>query len=159
MVIVHFGLSFSMMKTSVVVEVEKHLHVFDPSLSPPTVMSGNSADSYSEGDSDGERRKEKGEVAPPSLLMVRKGRTNSRTPRARKLKVTPSSASPLSPSLPGHRRGSGGPKSGVCVCVHSKDMSTQIHPCVLTHTLPAQANAASSSARGQTRSAPPWRST
>ncbi|XP_064783519.1 uncharacterized protein LOC135507788 [Oncorhynchus masou masou] len=76
------------------------------------VMSGNSADSYSEGDSDGEGRKEKGEVAPPSLLMVRKGRTNSRTPRARKLKVTPSSTSPLSPSLPGRRRGSGGPKSG-----------------------------------------------
>ncbi|XP_041760345.2 uncharacterized protein si:dkey-117m1.4 isoform X1 [Coregonus clupeaformis] len=76
------------------------------------VMSGNSADSYSEGDSDGEGGKEKGEVAPPSLLMVRKGRTNGRTPRARKLKVTPSSASPLSPSLPGRRRGSGGPKSG-----------------------------------------------
>ncbi|XP_055765028.1 uncharacterized protein LOC129840977 isoform X2 [Salvelinus fontinalis] len=75
------------------------------------VMSGNSADSYSEGDSDGEGRKEKGEVAPPSLLMVRKGRTNSRTPRARKLKVTPSSTSPLSPSLPGRRRGSG--KRGV----------------------------------------------
>ncbi|XP_029529397.1 uncharacterized protein LOC115137295 isoform X2 [Oncorhynchus nerka] len=76
------------------------------------VMSGNSADSYSDGDSDGEGGKEKGEVAPPSLLMVRKGRTNGRTPRARKLKVTPSSALPLSPSLPGRRRGSGGPKSG-----------------------------------------------
>ncbi|XP_055779898.1 uncharacterized protein LOC129855855 isoform X3 [Salvelinus fontinalis] len=75
------------------------------------VMSGNSADSYSDGDSDGEGGKEKGEVAPPSLLMVRKGRTNGRTPRARKLKVTPSSALPLSPSLPGRRRGSG--KRGV----------------------------------------------
>ncbi|XP_071263238.1 uncharacterized protein [Salvelinus alpinus] len=75
------------------------------------VMSGNSADSYSDGDSGGEGGKEKGEVAPPSLLMVRKGRTNGRTPRARKLKVTPSSALPLSPSLPGRRRGSG--KRGV----------------------------------------------
>lgn len=96
-------------------------------------MSGNSADSYSEGDSDGEGGKEKGEVAPPSLLMVRKGRTNSRTPRARKLKVTPSSASPLSPSLPGHRRGSGGPKSGVCVC------SFHTHtPKELRHSRPIQ---------------------
>ncbi|KAJ8001041.1 hypothetical protein DPEC_G00187050 [Dallia pectoralis] len=76
------------------------------------VMSGNSADSFSEGDSDGDGVKEKGEVAPSSLLMVKKGKANGRTQRARKLKATPPSASPLSPSHPTRRRGSGGPKSG-----------------------------------------------
>ncbi|XP_010901626.2 uncharacterized protein LOC105029795 isoform X2 [Esox lucius] len=75
------------------------------------VMSGNSADSFSEGDSDGDGAKEKGEVAPSGLLMVRKGRANGRTQRARKLKATPPPASPLSPSHPARRRGSG--KRGV----------------------------------------------
>ncbi|XP_067106552.1 uncharacterized protein si:dkey-117m1.4 isoform X2 [Osmerus mordax] len=84
------------------------------------VMSGNSADSYSEGESEGEPGKEKGEVTPatqtpaptPTLLYVRRGKANSRTPRPKKMKGTPPSASPLSPALVGRRRGSGQPRSG-----------------------------------------------
>lgn len=59
-------------------------------------MSGNSADSYSEGDSDGETVKEKPEppASPPALtpaptkLYVRKGKNNGQVGRTKKPKNT-----------------------------------------------------------------------
>ncbi|KAM8878636.1 uncharacterized protein AB9W97_014390 isoform 2-T2 [Spinachia spinachia] len=86
------------------------------------VMSGNSADSFSEGESDGERMKEKPEApapttapAPsptPTLLYVRKGKNNGRVGRPKKLKnAQPPPATPLPPPV-NRRRGSGQPKSG-----------------------------------------------
>ncbi|XP_028311581.1 serine/arginine repetitive matrix protein 1 [Gouania willdenowi] len=83
------------------------------------VMSGNSADSYSEGESDGEQMKEKPEVlapvsAPtptPTLLYVRKGKNKGRVGRPKKLKNLQLSPT-LLPSLPVNtKRGSG--KRGV----------------------------------------------
>nr|XP_040042578.1 uncharacterized protein si:dkey-117m1.4 isoform X2 [Gasterosteus aculeatus aculeatus] len=87
------------------------------------VMSGNSADSYSEGESDGERMQEKPEApasppapapAPnptPTLLYVRKGKNNGRVGRPKKLKnLQPPPAPPL-PTPVNRRRGSG--KRGV----------------------------------------------
>ncbi|XP_061883354.1 uncharacterized protein LOC133634246 [Entelurus aequoreus] len=86
------------------------------------VMSGNSADSYSEGESEGEQ-KEKPEppaLSPspkpaPTLLYVRKGKNNGRVGRPKKLKnsqAPPQSATPTPPPLPvNRRRGSG--KRGV----------------------------------------------
>lgn len=79
------------------------------------VMSGNSADSYSEGDSDGETVKEKPEppASPPALtpaptkLYVRKGKNNGQVGRTKKPKNT--QAAPASPSA--NRRGTG--KRGV----------------------------------------------
>lgn len=76
-------------------------------------MSGNSADSYSEGESDGEQVKEKPEGPPtaaapdaaPTLLYIRKGKNNGRVGRPKKLK-----SSQLPPALPPpvhRRRGSG----------------------------------------------------
>ena len=90
-----------------------------PSLGP--VMSGNSADSYSEGESDGEQVKEMPEVpvpapAPtptPTLLYVRKGKNNGRVGRPKKLK----NAQPTPPPPPAQpinrRRGSGQLTSGL----------------------------------------------
>ncbi|XP_026215777.1 serine/arginine repetitive matrix protein 1 isoform X2 [Anabas testudineus] len=87
------------------------------------VMSGNSADSYSEGESEGEQVKEKPEVptpAPtptptPTLLYVRKGKNNGRVGRPKKLKNTHPPAPPPPPPPPpppaNRRRGSG--KRGV----------------------------------------------
>lgn len=78
-----------------------------------SVMSGNSADSYSEGDSEGEQMKEKPEgpttaAAPepaPTLLYIRKGKSNGRVGRPKKLK---NSQLPALPTPPVHRRrGSG----------------------------------------------------
>ncbi|XP_061772487.1 serine/arginine repetitive matrix protein 1 [Nerophis ophidion] len=86
------------------------------------VMSGNSADSYSEGESEGEQ-KEKPEppaLSPspkpaPTLLYVRKGKNNGRVGRPKKLKnsqAPPHCATPTPPPLPvNRRRGSG--KRGV----------------------------------------------
>ncbi|KAM6941646.1 uncharacterized protein PEZ65_003653 [Lycodopsis pacificus] len=86
------------------------------------VMSGNSADSYSEGESDGEQVKEKPEApapAPPpppnptpTLLYVRKGKNNGRVGRPKKIKNAqqPPLATPTQPT--NRRRGSGQPKSG-----------------------------------------------
>ncbi|KAM6971969.1 LOW QUALITY PROTEIN: uncharacterized protein FYW47_004125 [Aplochiton taeniatus] len=97
------------------------------------VMSGNSADSCSEGESDGEpgpgagqgaqaqaqgpsqaktQGKEKAVNPTPTVLFIRKGKANSRMPRIKKLKNSPSSASPLSPSHAGRRRPSGQPRTG-----------------------------------------------
>ncbi|XP_040893274.1 serine/arginine repetitive matrix protein 1 isoform X2 [Toxotes jaculatrix] len=85
------------------------------------VMSGNSADSYSEGESEGEQVKEKPEVpapaaaAPnptPTLLYVRKGKNNGRVGRPKKLKNTHPPALPPPPPPANRRRGSGQPKSG-----------------------------------------------
>ncbi|CAG5939700.1 unnamed protein product [Menidia menidia] len=89
------------------------------------VMSGNSADSYSEGESEGEHVKEKPETAatdnvpipPPTLLYVRKGKNNGRVGRPKKLKnIQPPPLSPAPSLLPPpppakSRRGSG--KRGV----------------------------------------------
>ncbi|XP_058496133.1 uncharacterized protein si:dkey-117m1.4 isoform X2 [Solea solea] len=92
------------------------------------VMSGNSADSYSEGESDGEQVKEKTEsptpasapdpasspaVNPtPTLLYVRKGKSNGRVGRPKKLKNTQLTTPPLLlSSETNRRRGSG--KRGV----------------------------------------------
>ncbi|XP_077381013.1 uncharacterized protein LOC144020955 [Festucalex cinctus] len=86
------------------------------------VMSGNSADSFSEGESEGEQVKENPEsptLAPapkatPTLLYVRKGKNNGRVGRPKKLKTTQSLAPPPPPPplLPiNRRRGSG--KRGV----------------------------------------------
>ncbi|XP_034045092.1 uncharacterized protein LOC117527053 [Thalassophryne amazonica] len=87
------------------------------------VLSGNSADSYSEGESEGEQVKEK-PVAPapapnptPTLLYVRKGKNNGRVGRPKKLRNVQLSTDPCPPSQPlhlpppHHRRGSG--KRGV----------------------------------------------
>ncbi|KAM4750391.1 uncharacterized protein FYW61_002241 [Anableps anableps] len=87
------------------------------------VLSGNSADSYSEGDSDGEHVQEKPEVPtptpalspPPTLLYVRKGKNNGRVGRPKKVKnVQPPPPLPPPPPPPppaNRRRGSG--KRGV----------------------------------------------
>ncbi|XP_069022787.1 uncharacterized protein [Embiotoca jacksoni] len=86
------------------------------------VMSGNSADSYSEGESEGEHVKEKPEApapapAPalnptPTLLYVRKGKNNGRVGRPKKLKsIQAPPSTPPSPSA-NRRRGSGQPQSG-----------------------------------------------
>ncbi|XP_017264222.1 uncharacterized protein si:dkey-117m1.4 isoform X2 [Kryptolebias marmoratus] len=88
------------------------------------VMSGNSADSYSEGESDREPAKEKPEVLgptpalspPPTLLYVRKGKNNGRVGRPKKIKSIhppPSTPSPPPPPLmpANRRRGTG--KRGV----------------------------------------------
>lgn len=85
------------------------------------VMSGNSADSYSEGESEGEQLKEKLEVpspAPannptPTLLYVRKGKNNGRVGRPKKLKHTQPPPPPPPPPPANRRRGSGQPKSGL----------------------------------------------
>lgn len=76
-------------------------------------MSGNSADSYSEGESDGEQVKDKTEVptpapapAPtPTLLYVRKGKNHGRVGRPKKLKNSHLPPPPLPPV--NRRRGSG----------------------------------------------------
>lgn len=90
-----------------------------------SVMSGNSADSYSEGESEGENVKEKPEVhapAPalnptPTLLYVRKGKNNGRVGRPKKLKNNqPPPPLPLEPPPANRRRGTGQPKSGLLVC-------------------------------------------
>ncbi|XP_049576474.1 serine/arginine repetitive matrix protein 1 [Syngnathus scovelli] len=84
------------------------------------VMSGNSADSYSEAESEGEQVKEKPDSptiasAPkstPTLLYVRKGKNNGRVGRPKKLRNTQPDVPPLPPLLPiSRRRGSG--KRGV----------------------------------------------
>ncbi|XP_054461066.1 uncharacterized protein si:dkey-117m1.4 isoform X2 [Anoplopoma fimbria] len=87
------------------------------------VMSGNSADSYSEGESDGEQMKEKPETpvpaaapapAPsptPTLLYVRKGKNNGRVGRPKKLKSAQPPPQPPPPPSANRRRGSG--KRGV----------------------------------------------
>ncbi|KAM9313715.1 uncharacterized protein KZ484_023581 [Pholidichthys leucotaenia] len=83
------------------------------------VMSGNSADSYSEGESDGEHVKEKSEVpaptpAPtptPTLLYVRKGKNNGRVGRPKKLKNIQPPPPPPPPPPANRRRGTG--KRGV----------------------------------------------
>ncbi|KAG9342412.1 hypothetical protein AGOR_G00192100 [Albula goreensis] len=72
------------------------------------VMSGNSADSFSD-DSEGEQSKEK---AGASALMAKKGAANGKPPRQRKGNgVLPNSTSPF-PSPNGRRRGTGQPKPG-----------------------------------------------
>ncbi|XP_030276119.1 serine/arginine repetitive matrix protein 1 isoform X2 [Sparus aurata] len=84
------------------------------------VMSGNSADSYSEGESEGEPVKEKPEApapapAPtptPTLLYVRKGKNNGRVGRPKKLKNTQPPPPPPPPPPANRRRGSGQPTSG-----------------------------------------------
>ncbi|XP_051940270.1 serine/arginine repetitive matrix protein 1 [Hippocampus zosterae] len=84
------------------------------------VMSGNSADSYSEGESEGEQAKEKPEsptIAPspkptPTLLYVRKSKNNGRVGRPKKIKNAQPLAPPPPPLVPiSRRRGSG--KRGV----------------------------------------------
>ncbi|XP_008411603.1 serine/arginine repetitive matrix protein 1 isoform X1 [Poecilia reticulata] len=84
------------------------------------VLSGNSADSFSEGDSDGEHVKEKPVVTPPApalsppptLLYVRKGKNNGRVGRPKKIKnVHPALPPPTPPAPANRRRGSG--KRGV----------------------------------------------
>ncbi|XP_008315166.1 serine/arginine repetitive matrix protein 1-like isoform X2 [Cynoglossus semilaevis] len=89
------------------------------------VMSGNSADSYSEGESEGEPVKEKPEVpswipapapAPnstPTLLYVRRGKNNGRVGRPKKLKNihSPPPPPPPPPPVVNRKRGSG--KRGV----------------------------------------------
>lgn len=86
-------------------------------------MSGNSADSYSEGESEGEHVKEKTEGPitaaapdpPPTLLYVRKGKTNGRVGRPKKLKNSqPPLPSPPPPSVH-RRRGSGLQKSKLVI--------------------------------------------
>ncbi|XP_057699633.1 uncharacterized protein si:dkey-117m1.4 isoform X2 [Corythoichthys intestinalis] len=72
------------------------------------VMSGNSADSFSEGESEGEQVKEKTEsptLSPtskptPTLLYVRKGKSNGRVGRPKKLKNTHAIAPPPPPPPP-----------------------------------------------------------
>ncbi|KAM3864874.1 uncharacterized protein ACN63O_010575 [Diretmus argenteus] len=87
------------------------------------VMSGNSADSFSEGESEGEQVKEKPPPPPtpapppapiptPTLLFVRKGKNNGRVGRPKKLKNCQPSAVPVTPSHANRRRGSGQPRSG-----------------------------------------------
>lgn len=85
-------------------------------------MSGNSADSYSEGESDGEQVKDKPEVpaptpAPtptPTLLYVRKGKNNGRVGRPKKLKnIQPPPPPPPPPPPANRRRGSGQSNSGL----------------------------------------------
>ncbi|XP_061101717.1 uncharacterized protein si:dkey-117m1.4 isoform X2 [Conger conger] len=72
------------------------------------VMSGNSADSFSD-DSDGEQSKEK---AGGSSSLVKRGVANGKSPRQRKGNAAlPNSASPFS-SPTGRRRGTGQPKPG-----------------------------------------------
>ncbi|KAM6940665.1 uncharacterized protein FYW49_018604 [Xenentodon cancila] len=84
------------------------------------VMSGNSADSFSEGESDGEHMKEKPDVPapapalnpPPTLLYVRKGKNNGRVGRPKKIKNIQAPALLLPPPPPpppsaNRRRGSG----------------------------------------------------
>ncbi|XP_024145854.1 serine/arginine repetitive matrix protein 1 [Oryzias melastigma] len=81
------------------------------------VMSGNSADSFSEGESEGEHRKEKLEMpsavpalnSPSALLYVRKSKNNGRVGRPKKLKSIQPPAPPLPSQLlpplsPGNRR-------------------------------------------------------
>ncbi|RVE76263.1 hypothetical protein OJAV_G00006750 [Oryzias javanicus] len=81
------------------------------------VMSGNSADSFSEGDSEGEHRKEKLEMpsavptlnSPSALLYARKSKNNGRVGRPKKLKSIQPPAPPLPSQLlpplsPGNRR-------------------------------------------------------
>ncbi|XP_035493181.1 uncharacterized protein si:dkey-117m1.4 [Scophthalmus maximus] len=89
------------------------------------VMSGNSADSYSEGESEGEQLKENPEVhspapapapAPtptptPTLLYVRKGKNNGRVGRPKKLKNIQQPPPPPPTPPANRRRGSG--KRGV----------------------------------------------
>ncbi|TKS68170.1 hypothetical protein D9C73_002231 [Collichthys lucidus] len=83
------------------------------------VMSGNSADSYSEGESEGEQVKEKTEapapapapIPTPTLLYVRKGKNNGRVGRPKKLKNLQPSLPPPPPPPANRRRGSG--KRGV----------------------------------------------
>ncbi|XP_034408479.1 uncharacterized protein LOC117744277 isoform X2 [Cyclopterus lumpus] len=88
------------------------------------VMSGNSADSYSEGESDGEQAKEKTEapvpapapppapIPTPTLLYVRKGKNNGRVGRPKKLKsAQPTAPPPAQAPTVNRRRGSG--KRGV----------------------------------------------
>lgn len=89
-------------------------------LSP--VMSGNSADSYSEGESDREHMKEEPTApattpilsTPPTLLYVRKGKNNGRVGRPKKIKTVQSPPPPSPPPPPlmpaNRRRGSGQPK-------------------------------------------------
>ncbi|KAJ8383139.1 hypothetical protein SKAU_G00039170 [Synaphobranchus kaupii] len=71
------------------------------------VMSGNSADSFSD-DSDGEQRK------VPEKATVKKGAGKTRPPRRRKASAPPSSASSAgpSPAASGNKRRSAQPKSG-----------------------------------------------
>nr|XP_020457687.1 serine/arginine repetitive matrix protein 1-like [Monopterus albus] len=84
------------------------------------VMSGNSADSYSEGESEGEQVKEKPEApvpapAPnpaPTLLYVRKGKNNGRVGRPKKLKNSQPPPPPPPPPPPANRRRGSG-KRGV----------------------------------------------
>ncbi|KAI9545177.1 hypothetical protein NQZ68_038890 [Dissostichus eleginoides] len=88
------------------------------------VMSGNSADSYSEGESEGEQTKEKTEAPPPApapapaptptptLLYVRKGKNNGRVGRPKKLKNSQPALPSAPPSSTHHSRDSGQPKSG-----------------------------------------------
>lgn len=78
-----------------------------------SVMSGNSADSYSEGESEGEHIKEKPEgpgTAPdatPTLLYVRKGKNNGRVGRPKKLKNSQLPLEPIAGPSAHRRRGSG----------------------------------------------------
>nr|XP_057945779.1 uncharacterized protein si:dkey-117m1.4 isoform X2 [Doryrhamphus excisus] len=85
------------------------------------VMSGNSADSYSEGESEGEHKEKPESPAvspvpkpPPTLLYVRKGKNNGRVGRPKKLKNSQAPPQPPPPPPPppiNRRRGSG--KRGV----------------------------------------------
>lgn len=103
-----------------------HCHIFTflhstlPLPPPPSaVMSGNSADSYSEGESEGEQVKEKPEapIAPaapdpaPTLLYVRKGKNNGRVGRPKKVRSNQPPLPPPPPPLVHRRRGSGLHKS------------------------------------------------
>lgn len=104
-----------------------HCHIFTflhstlplPSPPPSAVMSGNSADSYSEGESEGEQVKEKPEapIAPaapdpaPTLLYVRKGKNNGRVGRPKKVRSNQPPLPPPPPPLVHRRRGSGLHKS------------------------------------------------
>lgn len=96
------------------------LHPTLPLPPPLAVMAGNSADSYSEGDSEGEHVKEKPEApvtaaAPdptPTLLYIRKGKSNGRVGRPKKLRNSQLPLLPPPPPPPVHRRrGSGLQKS------------------------------------------------
>ncbi|CAJ1052249.1 serine/arginine repetitive matrix protein 1 isoform X3 [Xyrichtys novacula] len=82
------------------------------------VMSGNSADSYSEGESEGEVKEKPELPAPapaqtptPTLLYVRKGKNNGRVGRPKKLKNAQPAPPPPPPPPANRRRGSG--KRGV----------------------------------------------
>ncbi|XP_037620082.1 serine/arginine repetitive matrix protein 1 isoform X1 [Sebastes umbrosus] len=84
------------------------------------VMSGNSADSYSEAESEGEQVKEKPEapapapapIPTPTLLYVRKGKNNGRVGRPKKIKNTQQPPPTPPPPPANRRRGSGQPASG-----------------------------------------------